>query len=56
MSAYDSDDLTELIEENSNEFVVLRSADSAGHSPDYEELGRFPTRKQAEDFLATHAP
>lgn len=52
MSPYDSDDLTEIVEEDNAQFVVLRSPDTAGHSPSYEELGRFPTRAQAEDFLA----
>lgn len=48
-----SDDLTELIETEGAEFVVLRSPDTAEHDPDYEEIGRFPTREQAEAFLAS---
>jgi len=53
MTPYDSDNLTELIEENGEEFVVLRSAESAEHNPDYRELGRFPTRETAVKFLET---
>lgn len=53
MSPYDSDDLTEIIEEDGGEFVVLRSSETAEHDPAYCELGRFPTRQQAEAFLAT---
>jgi hypothetical protein len=26
---------------------------SADHDPDYRELGRFPTREKAEEFLAS---
>jgi hypothetical protein len=49
-----SEDLTELIEQCDNEFVVLRSPDTAEHAPDYEELGRFPTRVKAEAFLDSY--
>jgi hypothetical protein len=55
MSPYDSDDLTEVIERDDNQFVALRSPDSAGHCPSYEELGRFATRAEAEYFLASPA-
>ena len=48
-----SEDLTEFIEEENGEFVVLRSPQTAEHDPDYEEVGRFSTRAQAEEFLAT---
>jgi DNA-directed RNA polymerase subunit RPC12/RpoP len=53
MSPFKSDDLTEVIEEDAGEFVVLRSPESAEHYADYRELGRFPTRKQADEFLAS---
>jgi hypothetical protein len=53
MTPYDSDELTEVIEEDGGEFVVLWSPETAGHNPDYRELGRFATREQAERFLAT---
>jgi len=52
MSPYDADDLTEIVEKDGDEFVVLRSPRTAGHSADYRELGRFETRKKAEAFLA----
>jgi hypothetical protein len=52
MSPYKSDDLTELIEEDGGEFVVLRSPEAAEHNADYQELGRFPSREKAEEFLA----
>ena len=53
MSPSKSDDLTELVEQSGDEFVVLRSPDTAEHDPDYRELGRFPTRTKAEEFLAS---
>ena len=53
MSPYDSDELTEVIEQDGEQFVVLWSPETAEHSPDYRELGRFPTRAAAEAFLAT---
>ena len=53
MSPTDSDDLTEVIVENDGKFVVLRSRDTAGHEPDYCELGIFTTRAEAETFLNT---
>jgi hypothetical protein len=52
-SPVDSDDLTELVERDGDEFVVLRSPDTAEHDPDYRELGRFPSREKAEEFLAS---
>ena len=53
MTPFKSEDLTGLVEQEGVEFVVLRSPESAEHDPDYRELGRFPTRAQAEEFLAT---
>ena len=53
MTPYNSEDLTELIEQDRGEFVALRSPDSAEHDPEYREVGRFPTRVQAEEFLAS---
>jgi hypothetical protein len=52
MSPHDSDDLTTLIEEEGQQFVVLRSPDTAEHDPDYRELGRFASRETALEFLA----
>jgi hypothetical protein len=53
MSPFDSNDLTEIIEQAGADFIVLRSPDTAEHDPDYEELARFPTRDKAEEFLAS---
>jgi hypothetical protein len=33
--------------------VNLQSPASAEHDPDYREVGRFPTREKAEEFLAS---
>lgn len=52
MSPFDSENLTELIEQDGKEFVAIRSPDSAEDDPDYEEIGRFPTLAQAEEFFA----
>jgi len=53
MSPFDSENLTELIEQDGKEFIAHRSPDTAEHNPDYRELGRFPSREQAEEFLAS---
>jgi hypothetical protein len=53
MSPYESDDLTAVIEPEDNKFVVLWSPETAEEHADYRELGRFPTRAEAEAFLAT---
>jgi hypothetical protein len=39
-----------------NEFVALRSPDTAEYDPDYREVGRFPTREKAGEFLASLQP
>ena len=51
MSPFKSDDLTELVAPDGDQFVVLRSPDNAEDDPDYEEVGRFPTRAKAEAFI-----
>lgn len=51
MSPYDSEDLTIVVEQEGNEFVVLESPDTAEHDPDYRELGRFPTEQKAQEFV-----
>ena len=53
MSPYDSDNLTTVVEPSGTEYVVLWSPETAEHDADYRELGRFPTRAQAENFMAT---
>ena len=52
VSPYESDDLTTVIERLGTEFIVLWSPETAEHDAAYRELGRFPTRSQAEAFLA----
>jgi len=54
MSPCHSEDITEFIERDGDEFVVLRSPDTAEDDPDYRELGRFITRAEAETFLAQY--
>jgi hypothetical protein len=53
MSPYDSDDLTEIIKHDGDDFVVLWSPETAEHKANYRELGRFATKEEAEAFLAT---
>lgn len=52
MSPCDSDDLTEIILNDGQVFVVLRSPERAGYYPEYEEFASFATRPEAEAFLA----
>jgi hypothetical protein len=51
MSPYDSDDLTEVIEEIEGVFVVQRSPDTAEHKPDYAEIARLESAEQARKFM-----
>jgi hypothetical protein len=53
MTPATSNDLTHIVERDGNNFVVLWSPETAEHDPEYQELGAFPTRRQAEAFLAT---
>ena len=53
ISPYDSDERTQIIEPRGASFIVLRSAGSAEHSPDYEEIASFPTMKAAEAFVGS---
>jgi len=48
-----SEDMTEIVAPDGSEFVAIRSSDHAEDDPDYQELGRFPTRAKAEEFLAS---
>jgi hypothetical protein len=52
MTPHESEELTTLIEEEGKEFVVLWSPETAEHEPDYRELGRFPSREKALEFLS----
>jgi hypothetical protein len=49
----DRENLTAVIEQDGGEFIAIRSPDTAEHDPDYRELGRFATRENAEEFLAS---
>jgi hypothetical protein len=49
-----SEDLTEVVGQGGDNFVVLRSPDTAEHDPDYRELARFPSRTKTEEFLASY--
>ena len=51
MSPFDSHNLTGLVGQEGDEFIVLRSPKSADRKPDYRELGRFATYEKAEEFL-----
>jgi hypothetical protein len=53
MTPFESEDLTGLVEQRGDEFVAIRSPNSAEHDPDYEEVGRFRTQIEAEEFLAS---
>jgi hypothetical protein len=52
MTPYGSEELTTLIEEEDGQFVALWSPETAEHNPDYRELGRFPSREKALEFLS----
>jgi predicted nucleic acid-binding Zn-ribbon protein len=53
MSPSKSEDLTELVLQDGDEFIAMRSPETAEYDPDYEELGRFPNRAKAEECLAS---
>jgi hypothetical protein len=52
MSPYESNDLTEIIEEREGAFVVLRSPQAAEHLPDYYKVAKFLTHEQAKSYLS----
>ena len=51
MSPSCSEDLSEVIDQRDDEFIVLRSSDSAEDKPDYEEVASFSSLEAAEAFL-----
>ncbi len=53
MTPSHSDDLTEIIFREGRKFIALRSPETAEHYPDYCELGRFTTRREAEAVLGS---
>jgi hypothetical protein len=38
MSPHESDDLTEIVEERDGKIIALRSPESAGDAPEYQEI------------------
>jgi hypothetical protein len=54
MSPFKSDDLTKIIEQTGDKFVVLWSPETAEHNPDYQKLGAFLSREAAKAYLAWH--
>jgi hypothetical protein len=51
MSPSTSDDLTEIIEKEGDKFIVFWSPETAEDAPDYRELGRFSSHREAKAFL-----
>ncbi len=51
MEPYESEDLTEIIEECEGTFLVYRSPDSAEDNADYELIAECATRDEAEQLL-----
>jgi hypothetical protein len=50
---YKSDDRSLLVEPDGGGFIVLKvEAMGSGGEPDWQELGRFPSREKAQAFLA----
>ena len=49
---YRTDDWTLIIEQDVDGFVVLASRDTADDDPDYQAVATFPTREQAQAYLA----
>lgn len=47
----DSEDLTGIVVRERRAFVVLWSPETAGDSPDYEEVARFRTERLAKAYL-----
>jgi hypothetical protein len=52
ISPYDADDLTFLVTESPGEYAVLRSPETAEHTPDYVEVAKFSTRESADAYVA----
>lgn len=47
-----SDDLTEIIVDEGDTFLLLRSSDSAEQTPRYQKIARFPTAELAAQYGA----
>lgn len=51
ITPYDANELTTLVIERANVYVVLRSPETAEHTPDYSEVAEFPTRELADAYV-----
>lgn len=51
MSPFDSDDLTNVIKQRDETFLVLRSPDTAEDAPVYKEIASFWFREHAAAFI-----
>lgn len=51
MSPVESDDLTDIVARCDDGYAVLRSPETAEHSPGYRKVATFATLKEVEDFL-----
>jgi hypothetical protein len=49
----DSEDLSEVIVASSGQYKLLRSPETAEDDPEYEVVGTFATREEAEQFRST---
>jgi hypothetical protein len=47
MSPFRSDDLCEIVVRSESEYLLLRSADDAEATPEYLEVGRFRSAREA---------
>ena len=54
MSPADGEDLTVIVEAEGHNFIVLRSPATAEYDPDYQQLGSFHTRQDAEMCVARY--
>lgn len=52
-SPYESDDLSEVVDETKGTFLLLRSPDTAGHYPDYQIVASFSSKEAAERYVAS---
>jgi len=50
-SPVDSEDLTEVLFEAKDGFIVMQSPDSAEHKPSYVPVGKFASRELAMRFI-----
>ncbi len=56
ISPIDSEDLTVIVEEERQCFIVYFSPESAEDDPEYVEVGRFLTEDLARSFASVYQP